>query len=172
MPEFISVITKEEIHKKIVILASKISEDYHGRNLLLIGVLKGAFIFLSDLARALTIPVQIDFVRASSYGDSMVSSGKIELTHDVQIDLKGKHVILVEDIVDSGKTISYLKDYFLSKEPESVKICAFVDKYERRETDLNVDYSCLMTKEGFLVGYGLDYAENYRELQGIYHLKL
>ncbi len=172
MPEFIPVITKEEIQKKIVVLAGKISEDYKGKNVLLVGVLKGAFIFLSDLARALTIPVQIDFVRASSYGNSMVSSGRIELTHDVQIDLKGKHVILVEDIVDSGNTISYLKDYFLSKRPDSVKICAFVDKYERRETDICVDYSCLTTKEGFLVGYGLDYAENYRELQGIYHIIL
>lgn len=172
MPEFISVITKEEIQEKIAILACKISEDYQGKNLILIGVLKGAFIFLSDLARALTIPVQIDFVRASSYGDSMVSSGRIELTHDVQIDLKGKHVILIEDIVDSGNTISYLKDYLLSKGPETVKVCAFIDKHERRETDICVDYCCLMTKEGFLVGYGLDYAENYRQLQGIYHIIL
>ena len=139
--------------------------------MLLIGVLKGAFIFLSDLVRHLSIPFQIDFVRASSYGGAMTTSGTVTLTHSVQIDVRNKHLLLVEDIVDSGLTLAHIQQYFLSQGPASVKICAFIDKYERREADIRVDYTCHTTHEGFLVGYGLDYAENYRGLPGIYHLK-
>ena len=140
--------------------------------MLIIGILKGAFIFLSDLVRNLSIPVQIDFVRASSYGDATSSSGKITLTHTVQTDVRNRHLLIVEDIVDTGQTLSYLKDYFQSCGPASVSICAFIDKIERRETNITVDYRCYSTHEGFLVGYGLDYAEKYRELPGLYHLKI
>ena len=171
-PELVPVLTKEEIQQKIVDIAGIISKDYSGKELLLIGILKGSFIFLSDLIRQLSIPVQIDFIRASSYGDTMSSCGTITLTQPVQIDVKNKHLLLVEDIVDTGLTLSRIKEYFRLQGAESVKICAFIDKYERREANIPVDYTCHTTHEGFLVGYGLDYAENYRCLPGIYHLKM
>jgi hypoxanthine phosphoribosyltransferase len=132
-PELVPILTKEEIHQKIIDIAGKISCDYAGKDLLLIGILKGAFIFLSDLVRHLSIPAQIDFVRASSYGDTMSSSGTIALPCTVQIDVRNKHILLVEDIVDTGLTLSCLRKYFLLQEPASIKICAFIDKYERRE---------------------------------------
>lgn len=171
-PELVPVLTKEEIQQKIIDIAGIISKDYAGKELLLIGILKGAFIFLSDLVRHLSIPAKIDFIRASSYGDTMSSSGTITLTQPVQIDVKNKHILLVEDIVDTGLTLSCIHDYFRSQGAASVKICAFIDKYERREANIPVDYTCHTTHEGFLVGYGLDYAENYRGLPGVYHLKI
>ncbi|MBI5593506.1 MAG: hypoxanthine phosphoribosyltransferase [Deltaproteobacteria bacterium] len=171
-PELVPILTKEEIQQKIIDIAGIISKDYAGKELLLIGILKGAFIFLSDLVRHLSIPVQIDFIRASSYGGTMSSSGTITLTEPVQIDVKNKHLLLVEDIVDTGLTLSCIKDYFRSQGAASVKICAFIDKHERREANIPVDYTCHTTHEGFLVGYGLDYAENYRGLPGVYHLKI
>ena len=170
IPELVPILTKQEIQQKISEVAGNISRDYTGKELLLIGILKGAFIFLSDLVRHLSIPAQIDFVRASSYGNAMSTSGTVTLPHTVQIDVRNKHILLVEDIVDTGLTLSCIQKYFLSQEPASVKICAFIDKYERREADIQVDYACHTTHEGFLVGYGLDYAENYRGLPGLYHL--
>jgi hypoxanthine phosphoribosyltransferase len=171
-PQLVPILTKEAIHEKIVQIAAQISADYAGKDLMLIGILKGAFIFLSDLARHLSLPAQIDFVRASSYGNTTASSGTISLSYETEIDVRNRHLLLVEDIVDTGLTISHLRDYFLSKEPASLKICALIDKHERREVDVRVDYACHTTQEGFLVGYGLDYAENYRGLPGIYHLIL
>jgi hypoxanthine phosphoribosyltransferase len=171
-PELVPILTKEEIQQKIVDIAGIISRDYAGKELLLIGILKGSFIFLSDLVRHLSIPIKIDFVRASSYGDTLSSSGTVTLTHAVQIDVRDKHILLVEDIVDTGLTLSCIHKYFLSQGPASIKICSFIDKYEKREEDIRVDYTCHTTHEGFLVGYGLDYAENYRGLPGIYHLKI
>jgi len=171
-PELVPVLTKEEIQQKVIDIAGIISKDYTGKELLLIGILKGAFIFLSDLVRHLSIPAQIDFIRASSYGDTMSSSGTITLTESIQIDVRNKHLLLVEDIVDTGLTLSCIKDYFLLQGAASVKICAFIDKHERREANIPVDYTCHTTHEGFLVGYGLDYAENYRGLPGVYHLKI
>jgi hypoxanthine phosphoribosyltransferase len=171
-PELVPVLTKEEIQQKIIDIAGIISKDYAGKELLLIGILKGSFIFLSDLVRHLSIPVQIDFIRASSYGDTVSSSGTITLTQPVQIDVKNKHLLLVEDIIDTGMTLSCIMDYFRLQGAASVKICAFIDKYERREANIPVDYTCHTTHDGFLVGYGLDYAENYRGLPGVYHLKI
>ncbi len=171
-PELVPILTKQEIQQKIMDVARNISRDYEGKELLLIGILKGAFIFLSDLVRHLSIPAQVDFIRASSYGNTMSTSGTVNLADTVQIDVRNKHLLLVEDIVDTGLTLSCIQKYFLSQGPASVRICAFIDKYERRETDIRVDYACHTTDEGFLVGYGLDYAENYRGLPGIYHLKL
>ena len=171
-PELVPVLTKEEIQQKIVDIAGIISKDYAGKELLLIGILKGSFIFLSDLIRHLSIPVQIDFIRASSYGDTMSSCGTITITQPVKIDVRNKHLLLVEDIVDTGQTLSCIKESFRLQGAASVKICAFIDKYERREANIPVDYSCHTTHEGFLVGYGLDYAENYRGLPGVYHLKM
>lgn len=170
-PELIPVLTENEIKLKVADVGQRISNDYQGRELVVIGVLKGAFVFLSDLIRKLTIPVTVDFIGVSSYGAETFSSGKIRLTKDVSVDLKEKHVLIVEDIVDTGLTLSFLVDYLQSFRPGSVKICAFIDKAERREVEVHVDYCCYQVREGFLVGYGLDFKEKYRELPEIYHLK-
>jgi len=172
MPEFIPVLKKDDIDKMVVAVARKISSDYKDRELILIGVLKGSFVFLSDLIRNLSIPVKVDFVGVSSYRDKTSSSGKIQLTKSIEIDIKNKNVLVVEDIVDSGLTIAWLIDYLMSFEPETVNVCAMLDKRERRETQIQIDYTCHVVKEGFLVGYGLDYGEDYRNLPEIYHLKL
>ena len=172
MPEFIPVLKKDDINKMVVAVARKISLDYKDRELILIGVLKGSFVFLSDLIRNLSIPVKIDFVGVSSYSDKTSSSGKIQLTKSIEIDIKNKNVLVVEDIVDSGLTLAWLIDYLMSFEPKAVNICALIDKRERRETQIQIDYTCHVVQEGFLVGYGLDYAEDYRNLPEIYHLKL
>ncbi len=172
MSELIPVLTETEIEQHIHQLAQRISDDYRNKNLMMIGVLKGAFVFLSDLMRRLTIPVEVEFVRLSSYGKSHTSSGKIEIPKDLCLDVKDKHVLIVEDIVDTGVTLSTLAAHIASLNPKSVKICALIDKLERRKTDCQVDYACHTVEGGFLVGYGLDYAEKYRNLPAIYHLKL
>jgi hypoxanthine phosphoribosyltransferase len=172
MPEFIPVLKKDDIDKMVVAVARKISSDYKDRELILIGVLKGSFVFLSDLIRNLSIPVKVDFVGVSSYSDKTSSSGKIQLTKSIEIDIKNKNVLVVEDIVDSGLTLAWLIDYLMSFKPETVNTCALLDKRERRETKIHIDYTCHVVQEGFLVGYGLDYAEDYRNLPEIYHLKL
>jgi hypoxanthine phosphoribosyltransferase len=171
MPELIPILKEAEIEKRVSMIARKISADYTGGDIVLIGVLKGAFVFLSDLMRRLTVPVRIDFVHTSSYGNSTASSGNIQLIKGIDIDIKNKDVLVVEDIVDSGRTLQYLIDYLKSFGPNSIKICTLIDKHERRKTQLTVDYACQSVDEGFLVGYGLDFAEKYRELPGIYHLK-
>lgn len=172
MSEFIPVLTKEEIEAQVRRIAQVISADYKDRELILIGILKGAFIFLSDLIRQLSIPVKVDFMCASSYGGRTASSGQIKLTKDVDIEIENKDVLIVEDIVDTGLTLSYLVDYLKNAGAASVRICALIDKRERRETEVVVDYACHTVDKGFLVGYGLDYAEFYRNLPEVYHLKL
>ena len=172
MSEFIPVLTREEIEAQVRRIAQVISADYKDRELILIGILKGAFIFLSDLIRQLSIPVKVDFMCASSYGGRTASSGQIKLTKDVDIEIENKDVLIVEDIVDTGLTLSYLVDYLKKSGAASVRICALIDKRERRETKVVVDYACHTVDKGFLVGYGLDYAEFYRNLPEVYHLKL
>jgi hypoxanthine phosphoribosyltransferase len=172
MPELVPVFTKDEIQRMVTAAARRISRDYKGRNLVLVGVLNGAFIFLADLARALSIPAQIDFVRVASYGAGTTSSGKLSLTKDLELDVRDKDVLIVEDIVDTGLTLSRLMDHLQSFGPLSVEVCALIDKRERREHTVPVAYVCQVVQEGFLVGYGLDYAEDYRSLPEIYHLKL
>lgn len=172
MLEFIPVLKKNDIDKMVVAVARKISSDYKDRELILIGVLKGSFVFLSDLIRNLSIPVKVDFVGVSSYSDKTSSSGKIQLTKNIEINIKNKNVLVVEDIVDSGLTLAWLIDYLMSFEPETVNVCALLDKRERRKTQIQIDYTGHVVQEGFLVGYGLDYAEDYRNLPEIYHLKL
>ena len=171
MVELIPVLNKDEIEKLVADVAQKISDDYKNSELVLIGVLKGAFVFMSDLIRKITIPLKIDFVAISSYGSNTVSSGKITLTRNIEIDIKNKDVLIIEDIVDTGLTLKYLVDYLKSFDPKSVKICALLDKYERRETEIKVAYPCHKIEKGFVVGYGIDYAEDYRNLPAIYHLK-
>lgn len=172
MSELISVLKKNEIDNKVAQVARRISMDYQGRELVLIGVLKGAFIFLSDLMRHLSISVKIDFVGVSSYGSGTSTTGTIKLTKKTDIDLTNRDVLVVEDIVDTGLTLAYIVDYLKTLNPKTIKVCALLDKYERREAAIKIDYACHQVAEGFLVGYGLDYNENYRELPEIYRLKL
>jgi hypoxanthine phosphoribosyltransferase len=172
MPDLVPVLKKDEIAEVVTELAERISSDYHGRDLILVAVLKGAFVFLSDLIRQITIPVKVDFMRAASYGSNTSSTGQIQLTKEIEIDIKNKDVLVVEDIVDTGLTLAYIVDYLKSFKPNSVKVCALLDKIERREIDMKVDYTGHVVAEGFLVGYGLDFAEDYRNLPGIYDLKL
>jgi hypoxanthine phosphoribosyltransferase len=173
MPEFTPVIQKDEIQRQIARIAETISADYQRRELVLIGVLKGAFLFLADLARQLELEtIKIDFLQASSYGADTVSSEKIQLKKDIDVDIRGKDVLVVEDIVDTGLTLNYLITHLKRRKPNSIKVCAMIDKHERRQVPIDVDYVCTTVKEGFLVGYGLDYAEDYRNLPEIYHMKL
>jgi hypoxanthine phosphoribosyltransferase len=172
MPELIPVLSKNDIDKMVSRVARKISSDYQNQELILIGILKGAFVFLSDLVRHLTIPVKLDFIRVCSYGSSASSSGNIRLTKEIEIDINNKNVLIVEDIVDTGLTLSYLIDYLKTFNPKTVKICALINKHERRNANIKIHYACHDVTEGFLVGYGLDYNEDYRYLAGIYHLKL
>ena len=172
MPELIPVLTEKEIQDKVGKVAQKISKDYEHDRLVLIGVLKGAFIFLADLSRRLSISVEIDFIRYTSYGNGDSSSGEIRLCSDITTDIKGKHVLIVEDIIDSGLTMATLIKHLEAFHPESIRICAFIDKYERRKIDCRADYLCHSVEGGFLVGYGLDYAEQYRNLPALYHLNL
>jgi len=164
--------TAEAIARQVKLLARRISADYEGKDLVLIGVLKGAFIFLADLVRHLTIPVQLDFIRAASYGTGTESSGKIRITTDVELDLQGLDVLIVEDIVDSGLTTAFLKEYLASKKARSVKICTLIDKRERRTVSIPLEYVGLQMEKGFVVGYGLDCNEANRQLPGIYELIL
>ena len=173
MPDFTSVLEKDEIKQHITRVAKIISADYQGRELVLVGVLKGAFLFLADLARELTLEhVKIDFLQASSYGADTVSSENIVLKKDIDVDVRGKDVIVVEDIVDTGLTLAYLIEHLKTFDPGSIKVCAMIDKKERRKAAIQVDYVCATVEKGFLVGYGLDYAEDYRNLPAIYHMKL
>lgn len=173
MPEFIPVLKESEIRRQLSAVAADISRDYQGRQLILVGVLKGAFVFLADLARQLTLEtINIDFLQASSYGADTVSSENIVLKKDIEIDIRGKDVLLVEDIVDTGLTLACLIEHLKGFGPRSVKVCTMIDKKERRKADIRVDYACATVEKGFLVGYGLDHAEAYRNLPEIYHLKL
>ncbi len=164
------VLSAEEIRGIVADLGRRISEDFRGRRLVLVGVLRGAFVFLADLARALTIPVEIDFLQASSYGDATVSSGRMRLLLDCGIDLRGKDVLLVEDIADTGHTLQGLREHLLAKGPARVAVCALIDKRERRAGEVPIDYAGCVIGEGFLVGYGLDCAQQYRHLPGIFRL--
>ena len=171
MPELIPVLEKNEISNLVAQVALKISSDYQDKELILIAVLKGAFIFLSDLVRCLSIPVKVDFVGASSYDNSTSSGGTIHLTKKVEIDLTNKDILVVEDIVDTGLTLSYIVDYLKTYNPNTIKVCTLIDKRERRRKAIQIDYTCHMASKGFLVGYGLDYNDKYRELPGVYRLK-
>ena len=164
-------IARETIQERVKELADRISSDYAGRELLLIGVLKGSIFFLADLMRAISIPTKMDFVRAASYGSEMKSSGTVILTKDVEMPIQGKAVILVEDIVDSGLTLVQVVKALEQKGVESIRVCALIDKLERRETEVSIDYCGFRVEKGFLVGYGLDCDEEYRYLSEIYTLK-
>lgn len=174
MPEeMIPILSRAEIAQKVKGIAQQISKDYAEKDLCIIGVLNGVFVFLADLVRELTIAVQIDFVRLASYGSGTASSGTVRITKDIELDIKNRDVLIVEDIVDSGLTVAFLLEYLERFHPKSVKVCAFIDKTERREVEVPIDYvGHVVEKKGFLVGYGLDFDQKYRQLPQLYHLKL
>ena len=161
-----------EIKNAVKRLPSEIKKDYADKCPVLIGVLKGSFIFLSDLARELNMPLKIDFTRACSYGSNNYSSGSVELVKDIEMSIKDLDVLVVEDIVDTGYTLNFIINHLKNKKPSSIKICSLMDKPLKRVVDVKVDYKgfTLDKDVGFVVGYGLDYNEEYRYLNGIYEL--
>ena len=165
------VLTKEEIDEIVKRLGKQISEDYKGKNLLIVTVLKGAVMFLTDLIREITIPCSIDFMAVSSYGSGVKSSGVVKIIKDLDINLEGFDLLIVEDILDSGRTLNYLKRLLQDRNPKSVKICTLFDKPEGRIEPIEPDYTGSLVPDGFIVGYGLDYNEKYRNLPYIGILK-
>ncbi|HED00065.1 MAG TPA: hypoxanthine phosphoribosyltransferase [Proteobacteria bacterium] len=161
------VFPRDVIQNRVKELGEKISGDYAGREVILIGVLNGAFVFMADLIRFLDIPVQVDFVRLASYGSKTESTGEVMFTKDIELPLTAKNVLVVEDIIDTGHTLSYFKDIIALHNPRSIKICALISKTGRRKTPIVIDYVGFELERGFLVGYGLDYNENYRHLPDI-----
>lgn len=157
----------EEIDARVRDLARRISRDYAGEELLVIGILKGAFVFMADLIRYLDIPARIDFMDVSSYGLSTESSGQVRIMKDLEHPIDGRNVLVVEDIVDTGLTIKYIRDILEKRHPRSLKICTFLDKPARRKVEVEVDYVGFAIEDHFIVGYGLDYAEKYRNLSDI-----
>jgi len=162
--------TQEQIASIVQGLADQISKDYEGRELVVVCILKGAFVFLSDLIRHLRIPVQVDFVRLASYGSGMKTSGNIEITKDVEIPLEKKDVLIIEDIIDTGRTLQFLKDRLTLSNPCSIKVCALLDKKARREVEIEADYLGADVDDVFIVGYGIDFNEHYRHLPEIYYV--
>ena len=158
------MISEAEIAKKVEEIAKQIEIDYKGEPLLVVGILKGASVFVSDLIRKIILDVSIDFMSVSSYGNSTESSGTVKILKDLDIDIAGKNVLIVEDIIDSGLTLSNLVKELQIRNPKSLKLCTLLDKPERRKTDVHVDYVGFVIEDKFIVGYGIDWAENYRNL--------
>jgi hypoxanthine phosphoribosyltransferase len=167
-PDIMQVLfTKEQIAERTREIGAQITADYAGQSIVLIGVLKGAAIFLSDLARAIKVDNTFDFVAVSSYGRARVSSGAVKLIKDIDNPIEGKHVILVEDILDTGLTLSYLRGLMLQHKPASLKIASCLDKPERRLVPIEADYVAFKIPNQFVIGYGMDYAERYRGVEDI-----
>jgi len=164
------LISEDEIRSKITELGKKISEDYRGKNLILIGILRGAVIFMADLARAISIPMLFDFIAISSYGAETKSSGVVRILKDLDVNIEGKDVLIIEDIVDTGLTLDYLLRMLKSRKPASVKVCTFLTKSARRKVDITVDYFGFDIPNKFVVGYGLDYAGKYRNVPYVFTL--
>ena len=159
------LISEEQLQAKVAELGAQISRDYEGKDLLLVSILKGSVVFMADLMRAITEPCSIDFMVVSSYGGAnTTSTGLVKIVKDLDQDLSGKDVLIVEDIIDSGRTLSYLLRILKGRHPASVRLCTLLDKPERRVTDVAVDYCCFNIPDEFVVGYGLDYAQKYRNL--------
>ena len=164
------LISRDQVASIVKGLADQISKDYGGKTLVLVCILKGAFMFLSDLVRYLQIPVQIDFVRLASYGAGTKTSGIIEITKDIETPVEGKDLLIIEDIIDSGRTLQFLRDRLTLSNPRSVKICALLDKKARREVEIEADYLGKEIDNVFVVGYGIDFNEAYRHLPEIYYV--
>ena len=165
------LIGRDALHARVQELGAQISRDYAGRDLFLVAVLKGSVVFMADLIRAITVPHRIDFMATSSYGASTQSTGVVQILKDLEDSIEGQHVLIVEDIIDSGHTLAYLRRLLLARNPTSLRICALLDKKERREADVPVDYVGFVIPNEFVVGFGLDFNELYRNLPFIGVLK-
>jgi hypoxanthine phosphoribosyltransferase len=159
-----ALVTQEDLERRVRELGAEISRDYAGKDLFLVGVLKGAVFFLSDLMRCIEVPCEVDFMAVASYGSSTDSSGVVRILKDLDATIEGKDVLIVEDIIDSGLTLSYLLRTLRAREPRSLEVCALLTKPERREVDLPIRYTGFEIPNKFVIGYGLDYAERYRNL--------
>lgn len=160
----------EKVQEAVSRLAAEINRDYKGRRPVLIGVLKGSFMFIADLARLLEVPVQIDFITAGSYGSGTCTSGSVRIKNDINTDISGRDVIIIDDILDSGITLTCIREHIAAKGPSSLKICVLLDKPSRRVVDCPAEYIGMKVPNVFLVGYGLDYSEDYRNLDGLFEL--
>jgi hypoxanthine phosphoribosyltransferase len=161
------LITREEIEQTVVRLAHEVESDYQGKHPLLVGVLKGSFVFMADLIRHLDVPLELDFVRVCSYGDGQESSGIVRLVQSLSMPVKGRDVLVIEDIVDTGITISFVLEYLREQKPASLRLCALTDKPSRRRVPVAIDYVGLTVPDKFIVGYGLDCDERFRNLPDI-----
>jgi hypoxanthine phosphoribosyltransferase len=163
--------SQDQIAQRVRELAAAISADHAASDLVLIGVLRGAFVFLADLIRHLTIPVTVDFIGAASYGSRTQTSGQVSITKEPQVPISGRDVLLVEDIEDTGTTLQAIQNQLKTLGPRAIKVCTLIDKRERRLVDVRVDYVGFKIAKGFIVGYGIDYAEQYRYLPDIYRIE-
>ena len=166
-----TLFSKEEIDRRLDELAAEINRDYAGKEPMLISVLRGSFVFMADLTRKITLPCTVDFMAVSSYGKGTTSSGQVQITKDLSDDIEGKDILVVEDILDSGNTLSYLMKLLQARHPASIRLCTLLDKPERRVVPVQADYVGFTIPDEFVVGYGLDYAEKYRNLPYIGVLK-
>lgn len=165
------LISEEEINERVSQLAAAIHDDYIDKSPIFVSILRGSFIFMADLVRKVDIPCTMEFMSVSSYGSGTTSSGSVAITRDLQVDIEGRHVIIVEDILDTGRTLSYLNKLLMARNPASLAICTLLDKPERRVTEVKADYYGFRVPNEFVVGYGLDYADYYRNLPYIGILK-
>ena len=165
------LVTEEQIKKRVAEVAELINKDYVGKNLVLIGILKGSISFMADLMRKINLPCTIDFMSVSSYGNGTKTSGVVKILKDLDQPIEGKDVLIVEDIVDSGYTLSYLTNILSARNPSSIKIASLLDKPSRRETNIKVDYVCFEIPDEFVMGYGLDFVQEYRNLPYVGVLK-
>ena len=163
--------SEEQLKNRVREIAQQITADYQGKEIMLISVLRGSFVFMADLCRAIDLPCTLDFMAVSSYGKGTTSSGQVQITKDLSDDIEGRHIIVVEDILDSGNTLSYLLKVLEQRHPASIRLCTLLDKPERRVKPVEVHYSGFTIPDAFVVGYGLDYAERYRNLPYIGILK-
>jgi hypoxanthine phosphoribosyltransferase len=161
------LIPQDKIRQAVAKLAAEIRRDYQGKQPLLIGILKGSFVFMADLVRELGLPVEVDFVKLSSYGSGTETSGKVKVVQGLKTPIKGRDVLVVEDIVDTGLTVSFLMDYLWKKKPASLRLCALTDKPSRHEVPVTIDYLGFTVPDKFIVGYGIDWNEKFRHLKDI-----
>ena len=161
------LIPRAEIESTVRRLASEISRDYRDKNPVLLGILKGSFMFLADLVRQIDFPLEVEFIRLSSYGSGQQTRGKVKVVQGLRLDVRDRHVLVVEDIVDTGITVAFLLEYLKKRKPASLRLCALTDKPSRRRVPVSIDYTGLTVPDKFLVGYGLDYNEKYRNLPDI-----
>ncbi len=165
------IYSPEDIKKRVAEIGAQISKEYAGKEIILVCILKGSYMFTADLSRAIDVPCSVEFMQVSSYSDGTVTSGSLKIIKDINVPVDNKHIIIIEDIIDTGITLYNLKKMFETRNPASMKICAFLDKPSRRKADIEADYVGYEVEDNFLVGYGLDYAQKYRNLPFVAILK-